>query len=59
MPWKFTFEPKEQIVIESFTATNIAEPYCSYGVSVAKLYRWREQFLGGRKKGTPRIVKEK
>ena len=35
MPEKFTVEQKEQIVIESFTATNIAELCRRHGVSVA------------------------
>ncbi len=36
MPEKFTVEQKEQIVIESFTSTNIAELCRRNGVSVAQ-----------------------
>jgi transposase len=39
MPEKFTVEQKEQIVIESFTATNIAELCRRHGVSVAQFHR--------------------
>ena len=50
MPEKFTVEQKEQIVIESFTATTIAELCRRHGVSVAQFHRWKERFLeGGRK----------
>ena len=45
MPEKFTVEQKEQIVIESFTATNIAELCRKHGVSVAQFHRWKERFL--------------
>ncbi|EQB71559.1 MAG: transposase [Thermoplasmatales archaeon A-plasma] len=38
---KFTVEEKVQIVIESLTATNIAELCRRHGVSVAQLHRWR------------------
>ena len=38
MPEKFTVEQKEQIVIESFTATNIAELCRRHGVSVAQFH---------------------
>ena len=47
----FTVEQKEQIVIESFTATNIAEMCKKHGVSVAQVYRWKERFLEGGRKG--------
>jgi transposase len=47
MPEKLTDEQKEQIVIESFTATNIAELCRRHGVSVAQLHRWRGRFLEG------------
>ncbi len=47
MPAKFTVEQKVQIVIESFTATNIAELCRSHGVSVAQFHRWKERFLEG------------
>ena len=39
VPEKFTVEQKEQIVIESFTATNIAELCRRHGVSVAQFHR--------------------
>ena len=51
MPEKFTVEQKEQIVIESFTATNIAELCRKHGVSVAQFHRWKERFLEGGRKG--------
>ncbi|MCI2413400.1 MAG: transposase [Cuniculiplasma sp.] len=50
MTEKFTVEQKERIVIESFTATNIAELCRRNGISVAQFHRWKESFLdGGRK----------
>ena len=51
MPEKFTVEQKEQIVIESFTATSIAELCRRHGVSVAQFHRWKERFLEGGRKG--------
>jgi putative transposase len=51
MPEKFTVEQKEQIVIESFTATNIAELCRKHGVSVAQFHGWKERFLEGGRKG--------
>jgi putative transposase len=51
MPEKFTVEQKEQIVIESFTVTNIAELCRKHGVSVAQFHRWKERFLEGGRKG--------
>ncbi len=51
LPEKFTVEQKEQIVIESFTATNIAELCRRHGVSVAQFHRWKERFLEGGRKG--------
>ena len=51
MSEKFTVEQKEQIVIESFTATNIAELCRRHGVSVAQFHRWKERFLEGGRKG--------
>ena len=51
MPEKFTVEQKVQIVIESFTATNIAELCRRHGVSVAQFHRWKERFLEGGRKG--------
>ena len=47
MSGKFTVEQKAQIVIESFTVTNIAELCRRHGVSVAQFYRWKERFLKG------------
>ena len=50
MPEKFTVEQKEQIVIESFTATNIAKLCRRHVVSVKLIHRWKELSLeGGRK----------
>jgi transposase len=51
MPEKFTVKQKEQIVIESFTATNIAELCRRHGVCVAQFHRWKERFLEGVRKG--------
>ena len=51
MSEKFTVEQKVQIVIESFTATNIAELCRRHGVSVAQFHRWKERFLEGGRKG--------
>ena len=50
-PEKFTVEQKEQIVIESFAATNIAELCRRHGVSVAQFRRWKERSLEGGRKG--------
>ena len=47
MPAKFTVEQNGQIVIESFTATNIAELCRRHGVSIAQVHRWKERFLEG------------
>ena len=47
MTEKFTVEQKVQIVIESFTAANIAELCRRHGVSVAQFHRWKERFLEG------------
>ena len=51
MSGKFTVEQKAQIVIESFTVTNIAELCRRHGISVAQFYRWKEKFLAGGRKG--------
>ena len=51
MPEKFTVEQKEQIGIESFTASNIAELCRKHGVSVAQFHRWKEHFLEGGRRG--------
>ena len=51
MPEKFTVEHKEQIVIESFTATNIAELCRRHGVSVAQFHKWKDRFMEGGRKG--------
>ena len=51
MSEKFTVEQKAQIVIESFTATNIAELCRKHGVSVAQFHRWKERFLESGKRG--------
>ena len=51
MSEKFTVEQKVQIVIESFTTTNIAELYCKHGISVAQFHRWKERFLEDGKRG--------
>ena len=45
MPEKFTVEQKVQIVIESFTAANIAELCRRHVVSIAQFHRWKERFL--------------
>ena len=51
MTEKFTVEQKERIVIESFTATNIAELCRRHGVSVTKFHRWKERFLEDGRRG--------
>ena len=51
MSEKFNVEQKAQIVIESFTATNIAELCRRHGVSVAQFHRWKERFIESGKKG--------
>ena len=51
MSEKFTVEQKEQIVIESFTATNIAELCRRHGVSVAQFHKWKDRFMEGGRKG--------
>ena len=47
MAEKFSVEQKVQIVIESFTSTNIAELCRRHGVSVAQFHRWMDRFLEG------------
>ena len=47
MTEKFTVEQKVQIVIESFTAANIAELCRRHGVSITQFHRWEERFLEG------------
>ena len=47
MTGKFNVEQKVQIVIESFTAANIAELCRRHGVSVSQFHRWKERFLEG------------
>ena len=47
MSGEFTVEQKAQIVIESFTVTNIAELCRRHGVSIAQFYLWKERFLKG------------
>ena len=44
---KYTVEQKTEIVIESLTATNIAELCRRHGISVAQLNRWKEKFIDG------------
>jgi transposase len=51
MPEKFSVEQKYQIVMESFTATNIAELCRRHGVSVAQFHRWKDRFLESGRKG--------
>ena len=51
MSEKFTVEQKEHIVIESFTATNIAELCRRHGVSVAQFHKWKDRFMEGGRKG--------
>lgn len=50
MSEKFSVEQKAAIVIESFTATNIAELCRRHGVSVAQFHRWKKRFMEGRSK---------
>lgn len=47
MAEKFSVEQKVQIVIESFTSTNVAELCRRHGVSVAQFHRWKDRFLEG------------
>ena len=42
---KFTADEKVAIVMESFTANNIAELCRRHGVSVASFYKWRDKFI--------------
>ncbi|OWP54430.1 MAG: hypothetical protein B2I18_03935 [Cuniculiplasma sp. C_DKE] len=44
---KYTVEQKTEIVIESLTATNIAELCRRHGISVVQLNRWKEKFIDG------------
>ena len=48
---KFTADEKVAIVIESFTANNIAELCRRHGVSVSNFYRWRDKFIESGKQG--------
>ena len=52
MPENFTVEQKEQILNESFTATNTAELCRRLGVSAAQFHRWKERFLDGGRNGS-------
>ena len=52
MPENFTVEQKEQILNESFTATNTAELCRRLGVSAAQFHRWKERFLEVGRKGS-------
>ena len=47
MPEKYTVEEKVAIILESFTATNIAELCRRHGISVAQFHRWKDRFLEG------------
>ncbi len=51
MPEKLNVEQKVQIVIESFTAVNVAELCRRHGVSEAQFHRWKEKSLESGKKG--------
>ena len=42
---KFTADEKVAIVMESFTANNIAELCRRHGVSIASFYKWRDKFI--------------
>ena len=44
---KYTVEQKIEIVIESLSATNIAELCRRHGISVVQLNRWKEKFIDG------------
>lgn len=48
---KFTVDEKVEIVMESFTANNIAELYRKRGVAVSNFYKWRDRFIESGKKG--------
>ena len=47
MAKKYTVEEKVAIILESFTATNIAELCRRHGISVAQFHRWKDHFLEG------------
>ena len=48
---KFTVDEKVAIVMESFTANNIAELCRRHGVSVSNFYKWRDKFIESGKHG--------
>ncbi len=48
---KFTADEKVAIVMESFTANNIAELCRRHGVSIASFYKWRDKFIESGKQG--------
>jgi transposase-like protein len=48
---KFTADEKVAIVMESFTANNIADLCRRHGVSVASFYKWRDKFIESGKQG--------
>ncbi len=48
---KFTADEKAAIVMESFTANNIAELCRRRGVSVSNFYKWRDKFIESGKQG--------
>ncbi len=47
---KFTADEKVAIVMESFTANNIAELCRRHGVSIASFYKWRDKFIESEKR---------
>ena len=57
MPEKYTVEEKVAIILESFTATNIAELCRRHGISVAQFHRWKESFLEGGSRSAGVIIK--
>ena len=44
MTEKYIVEKKIHIVIESLSATNIAELRRRHGISVVQLHRWKDKF---------------
>ena len=55
---KFTADEKVAIVMESFTANNIAELCRRHGVSIASFYKWRDKFIESGRFGENEYQKE-
>jgi transposase len=51
LPLKPTVQQKEQIVIETFTASNNADLCKMHDISVSQFHRWKQRILEGGREG--------